>query len=162
MGEKKKIPLLTKLLIAMVIGIILGAIFGEKITVIKPFGSVFLNLLKMAALPLIVVNLIAGISSLNDPKIFGRVGVKILCYYALTTVLAIIVGIFTGYLFHPGVGFMLQGEYKGVIEKIPSFGETIIGLTRRFLLLMASPYWLTCSIRWLASLCFMLRLVSVL
>ena len=128
MGEKKKIPLLTKLLIAMVIGIIFGAIFGEKITVIKPFGSVFLNLLKMAALPLIVVNLIAGISSLNDPKIFGRVGVKILCYYALTTVLAIIVGIFTGYLFHPGVGFMLQGEYKGVIEKIPSFGETIIGL----------------------------------
>ena len=128
MGDRKKVPLLTKLLIAMVVGIMLGAIFGEKITVIKPFGTVFLNLLKMAALPLVIVNLIAGISSLNDPKIFGRVGVKILVYYAVTTILAIVVGILTGYLFQPGVGFTLQGEYKGAIEKIPSFGETIIGL----------------------------------
>ena len=81
----KKTPLLTKLLVAMVVGAIFGAIFGEKILVVKPFGTVFLNLLKMAALPLIIVNLIAGISSLNDPKILGRVGVKIMFYYALTT-----------------------------------------------------------------------------
>lgn len=79
--KRRKLPLLTKLLIAMVIGIILGVIFGEKILVIKPFGSIFLNLLKMAALPLVIVNLVAGIASLSDPKIFGRIGVKILIYY---------------------------------------------------------------------------------
>ena len=49
MERYRKIPLLTKLLVAMVIGIILGAVFGERINVIKPFGTVFLNLLKMAA-----------------------------------------------------------------------------------------------------------------
>jgi Na+/H+-dicarboxylate symporter len=124
----KKIPLFTKLLVAMVIGAILGAIFGEKILVLQPFGTVFLNLLKMAALPLIIVNLIAGISSLNDPKIFGRVGLKIMVYYFATTVVAIILGLVTGALFRPGVGFVLEGAYKGTIEKIPSFGETIIGL----------------------------------
>lgn len=77
----KKTPLLTKLLVAMILGIALGIIFGPSVTVIKPLGTVFLNLLKMAALPLVVVNLISGIASLDDPKSFGRVGGKIMVYY---------------------------------------------------------------------------------
>lgn len=128
MEKYKKVPLLTKLLLAMVIGIVLGVVFGEKITVIRPLGTVFLNLLKMAALPLIVVNLISGISSLDDPKIFGRVGVKIMLYYSLTTLLAIILGLIMGTIFQPGRGFELQGSYESAIETIPSFGDTIIGL----------------------------------
>lgn len=124
----KKTPLLTKLLIAMIIGVIIGAIFGESISVIQPLGSIFLNLLKMAALPLVIVNLISGISSLDDPKIFGRVGLKIMLYYTLTTAGAIVLGLLTGFIFKPGAGFVLEGSYEGAIEKIPSFGQTIIGL----------------------------------
>lgn len=124
----KKAPLLTKLLVAMVAGIILGAVFGEKVNVIKPFGTVFLNLLKMAALPLIVVNLISGISSLDDPKIFGRVGLKIMLYYCATTVIAISMGILMGTILQPGKGFVLQGSYDQAIETIPSLGATIVGL----------------------------------
>ena len=123
-----KIPLLKKLLAAMVLGIILGVIFGEQVTVIKPLGKIFLNLLKMAALPLIVVNLVAGISSLQDPKIFGRVGLKIMLYYTFTTICAICVGIGTAVALKPGLGFVLQGAYDGAIAKIPTFGDTIIGL----------------------------------
>ena len=128
MEKYRKIPLLTKLLVAMVIGIILGAVFGEKINVIKPLGTVFLNLLKMAALPLIVVNLISGISSLDDPKIFGRVGIKIMIYYCITTVVAIVLGLLLGTVLQPGKGFVLQGTYDQAIETIPSFGDTIVGL----------------------------------
>ena len=128
MERYRKIPLLTKLLVAMVIGLILGAVFGERINVIKPFGTVFLNLLKMAALPLIVVNLISGISSLDDPKIFGRVGIKIMIYYCVTTVIAIVLGLMLGTVLQPGRGFVLQGTYDQAIETIPSFGDTIIGL----------------------------------
>ncbi|WP_028329418.1 dicarboxylate/amino acid:cation symporter [Brachyspira alvinipulli] len=124
----KKLSLLTKLLIAMIIGIILGSIFGEKILVIKPLGTIFLNILKMAALPLVIVNLISGISSLDDPKIFGRVGIKIMLYYFFTTCIAIIIGLLSGYIFKPGVGFELKGSYETAIQTIPSFGETIIGL----------------------------------
>lgn len=124
----KKTPLLTKLLIAMIIGVIIGAIFGESISVIQPLGSIFLNLLKMAALPLVIVNLISGISSLDDPKIFGRVGLKIMLYYTLTTAGAIVLGLLTGFIFKPGAGFVMEGSYEGAIEKIPSFGQTIIGL----------------------------------
>ena len=128
MERYRKISLLTKLLVAMVIGIILGAVFGERINVIKPFGTVFLNLLKMAALPLIVVKLISGISSLDDPKIFGRVGIKIMIYYCVTTVIAIVLGLMLGTVLQPGRGFVLQGTYDQAIETIPSFGDTIIGL----------------------------------
>jgi len=112
----------------MVIGILLGAIFGKDINVIKPFGTVFLNLLKMAAIPLVVVNLISGISALDDPKIFGRVGAKIMLYYCLTTVGAITLGLLVGYLFQPGKGFLLEGSYDAAIETIPSLGATLVGL----------------------------------
>ena len=124
----KKIPLLTKLLFAMVVGVILGVAFGKEITVIKPLGDVFLNLLKMAAIPLVVVNLISGISSLSDPKIFGRVGAKIMIYYTLTTAGAIILGLVVGYLFQPGKGFVLEGSYDEAIQTIPSLGQTLVGL----------------------------------
>lgn len=106
-AKYRKIPLLTKLLAAMVLGIILGAVFGERILVVQPLGTIFLNLLKMAALPLIVVNLISGISSLDDPKIFGRVGLKIMFYYCITTVIAIIMGLVMGTILQPGKGFVL-------------------------------------------------------
>ena len=129
MWEKyKKTSLLVKLLGAMIIGAILGILFGEKITVIKPLGTIFLNLLKMAALPLIVVNLIAGISALDDPKNFGRIGGKIMVYYFVTTAVAICMGLFVGTVFKPGVGFELSGEYNGAISEIPSLGQTIVNL----------------------------------
>lgn len=124
----KKVPLLRKLLVAMILGIVLGIIFGEPINVIKPFGTIFLNLLKMAALPLVVVNLISGIASLDDPKSFGRIGGKIMVYYFATTVGAIIIGLVVGFLFKPGVGFQLSGSYEGTISEIPSVGQTIVNL----------------------------------
>lgn len=129
MWEKyKKTSLLVKLLGAMIVGAILGIIFGEKITVIKPLGTIFLNLLKMAALPLIVVNLIAGISALDDPKNFGRIGGKIMLYYFSTTAIAICLGLLVGNIFKPGVGFQLSGEYTGAVSEIPSLGQTIVNL----------------------------------
>lgn len=124
----KKTPLLTKLLVAMILGIALGIIFGPSVTVIKPLGTVFLNLLKMAALPLVVVNLISGIASLDDPKSFGRVGGKIMVYYFATTAVAIVLGLTVGFLFKPGAGFQLTGTYDGAVQTIPSIGETIVNL----------------------------------
>jgi hypothetical protein len=89
---------------------------------------VFLNLLKMAALPLVVVNLIAGIASLDDPKSFGRVGGKIMVYYFGTTAIAIVIGLLVGFVFKPGVGFQLAGAYDGTIQTIPSIGQTLVNL----------------------------------
>lgn len=124
----KKISLLKKMLVAMIIGIIIGIVFGEKATVLEPFGTFFLNLLKMIATPLVIVNLIAGISSLSDPKMFGKIGGKILVYYFGTTIFAMILAIVIGSAVKPGLGFVLEGEYTDVVQTVPSIGSTIINL----------------------------------
>lgn len=124
----QKIPLLTKLFVGMALGVLLGLTMGKNATIVEPIGTIFLNLLKMAALPLIIFNLISGICSLDDPKIFGRVGGKIMIYYTATTAIAMVIGITVATIISPGTGFTLQGQYKGAIQKIPSLGETIINL----------------------------------
>lgn len=124
----KKIPLLTKLFVGMALGVILGLVMGKGATVVEPIGTIFLNLLKMAALPLIIFNLISGICALDDPKIFGRVGGKIMIYYTATTAIAMVIGIAVAMAVSPGTGFVLQGQYKGAIQKIPSLGDTVINL----------------------------------
>ncbi len=124
----KKIPLLTKMLVALGVGIILGIIFGEKISSIKFFGTIFLNLLKMIAIPLIIVNVIGGIASMDDPKSFGRGIGGILLYYTATTIIAIIVGLAVAGIMKPGIGFVLSEPYTGSLDEIPSLGNTLINL----------------------------------
>ncbi len=65
---------------------------GERATAVEPLGKFFLTLLKMIALPLVIVNLIAGISALDDPQSFGRIGGRIFIYYFGTTAVAMLVG----------------------------------------------------------------------
>jgi len=127
----KSTSLFKKIFIALILGALAGAIFGEKILIISPLGKIFVNLLRMAALPLIFVNLIAGISSMSDTKILGRVGGKIFIYYLFTTIFALIVGLVTAAILKPGVGFELQGEFTAAIEKVPTLGDTIVELLPR-------------------------------
>ena len=130
--NKRKLSLPAWIFIAMIAGILVGLMFIGKSdftgAYIKPIGTIFLNLLKMAALPLVVVNLIAGIASLDDPKSFGRVGGKIMVYYFATTAIAIVIGLTVGFLFKPGVGFQLEGAYDGTVQTIPSIGQTLVNL----------------------------------
>ena len=124
----KKIPLLQKLLFAMIFGVVAGIVFGESVTKIEIIGTVFLKMLKMACIPLIMVNLISGIASLDDPAIFGRVGVKILIYFTITTVVAATIGVMGGQIFRPGVGLVLSEAYTGNLTEVPSLVDTIVGM----------------------------------
>lgn len=124
----KKVPLLKKMLVALVTGAAIGLVFGEKAVVLEGFGTLFLNLLKMIAVPLVLTNLVAGIASMNDPKMVGRVGGKILLYYLATTVFAIIAGVGVASFLKPGVGVILEGTYEGAVGEIPTIGETLLGL----------------------------------
>ena len=125
----KKMSLLNKLLIAMIIGIIAGAIVGKDILVIRPLGKIFLDLLRMAALPLIICNLIAGVSSVSDARVFGRCGGKILLYYFTTTLFAATVGLLIAGVIKPGDGFILSGEYTGAVGgQVPSVVSALMGM----------------------------------
>ncbi len=104
----KKIPLWAKIFIGMGLGILLGLVCvwvgWENFTInwIKPWGTIFLKLLKMIAVPLIFVSLVKGISSLTDITKLSRIGYKTIAIYLLTTVFATSVGLVMVNVLKPG------------------------------------------------------------
>jgi proton glutamate symport protein len=107
----KNLPIHTKILIGMGLGIIYGliavAMGWDKFTIdwIKPFGSAFLNMLKMIAVPLVFVSLIVGVSSLRDFGKVKRIGFKTVTIYLCTTVFAVTLGLGVVNLIKPGNSF---------------------------------------------------------
>lgn len=104
----RKLPLHWKILIAMVIGLIVGLIFNslewQNVTIqwIKPFGTIFINLLKLLAVPLIFASLIKGVTSASDIASLSRIGIKTIAIYLMTTVIAIIFALVLVAIFQPG------------------------------------------------------------
>ncbi len=109
--KKTKIAFHWKILIGMALGIVWGlmAVHFQWIEFtnfyIKPFGTIFINLLKLIAVPLIIVSLISGVSSLTDVSRLSRIGFRTLGLYILTTVIAITVGLILVNLTGPGKVF---------------------------------------------------------
>ncbi|MDG1756852.1 MAG: dicarboxylate/amino acid:cation symporter [Bacteroidia bacterium] len=104
----KKIALHWQVIIALVLGV-LYAVFAvnmgwQSVTkaYISPFGDIFINLLKLIAVPLVLFSIITGIGSLKNIKQLGRVGVKTLLIYVGTTMSAILIGLFLVNLIKPG------------------------------------------------------------
>lgn len=104
----KKLPLWAKIFIGMGLGILWGLISvwtgWEDFTTswVKPWGTIFLKLLKLIAVPLIFVSLVKGISSLTDITKLSRIGYKTIVIYIITTVFATTVGLAMVNIFKPG------------------------------------------------------------
>jgi len=104
----KKLPLWAKIFIGMGFGILFGLISvwvgWETFTNdwVKPWGTIFLKLLKLIAVPLIFVSLVKGISSLTDITKLSRIGYKTIAIYLITTVFATTVGLAMVNIFKPG------------------------------------------------------------
>lgn len=104
----KKLALHWWILLAMAAGVLYG-IFAAKLGAtehvalyIKPFGTLFLNLLKMIAVPLVLFSLVAGVASLNDTSKVGRIGGKTIGLYLFTTAVAITIGLAVVNITRPG------------------------------------------------------------
>lgn len=101
---RRKVSLFTQIFIAFILAIILGVIFGPDIKVLQPLGELFLRLIKFIIAPLIFASLVVGVASTGDPKRLGRIGIKTIIYYLVTTAIAIIIGLGFAYLISPGNG----------------------------------------------------------
>ncbi|SDT06696.1 dicarboxylate/amino acid:cation symporter [Winogradskyella sediminis] len=104
----KKLALHWKIIIGMVLGIIWALISSSMgwsqftIDWIDPFGTIFINLLKLIAVPLVLFSIISGVANIGDPKSLGRMGGKTLGIYLLTTIMAISLGLVLVNVFKPG------------------------------------------------------------
>ncbi len=104
----KKLALHWKILIGMVLGIIWALLSSSlgwsafTIDWIDPFGTIFINLLKLIAVPLVLFSIIGGVANIGDPSSLGRMGGKTLLIYLLTTVMAISLGLILVNTIQPG------------------------------------------------------------
>lgn len=123
-----------QVVIAMIIGTVVGAMMGESATMFAPLGAIFINLIKMLVIPLVAVALISGAAGLGNSSSAGKVGVTTLGYFALTSALAVALALIMGELFEPGRGIdvsgvegMFSSEYAAKGE-LPTFWATITGM----------------------------------
>ncbi len=123
-----------QILIAMILGTIVGVMMGEGASVFAPLGTIFIHLIKMLVIPLIVISIISGAANLSDSPSAGKVGIGTITFFLVSSAFAVAVAIFAGEIFKPGVGLdlssvnhMFSNQYadKG---QLPSAIETVIGM----------------------------------
>lgn len=120
------VPLIYKLGVALVLGVAVGLSVGEPAAALQPLGDLFLRLLKMLVVPLVLFTIIGGVSSVS-PSQLGRIGGKVFVYYALTSLVAISLGLAIASLVHPGAGLTMPGGGEQP-EQAPSLVDTLLGI----------------------------------
>mgnify|MGYP000406864604 FL=1 len=131
----KKLALHWKIIIGMILGIVFGFIMntvdGGKVFItnwIAPFGTIFINLLKLIAVPLILASLIKGVSDLKDISKIKTMGLRTIGIYVCTTLVAIIIGLSVVNMVKPG-----NGMPEDTIEKIKLKYENDAGVTDKLM-----------------------------
>jgi proton glutamate symport protein len=108
-----KLKLHWQIVIAMVVGILAGIIFqlvyhgepsGWLYSLVCAFGDIFIRLLKMVIVPLIFTSIVSGVSSIGEGRSIGRLSLKTFSYYIISSLIAILIGMFLTNLVQPGVG----------------------------------------------------------
>ena len=92
------------ILVAMLLGIVVGAFMGNESTMFAPLGTLFIQLIKMLVVPLVALSIISGAASLGNSRSAGVIGGISIAFIMLTTVVAVALGIVSGVVFTPGEG----------------------------------------------------------
>ena len=115
-GKKSRVKLWHKVVLAMILGVIVGAIFKEQATIVKPIGTLFINSIKMVVIPLVFFAVLYGVTSLSDASSFARLGSRAVMIYMCTTTFAVTMGILFANIFKPGVGLNIHLDTTDVEE----------------------------------------------
>jgi aerobic C4-dicarboxylate transport protein len=109
-----------QVLIAMLLGALVGWCFPAVGPALRPFAELFIKMVKMVIGPLVFLMVVTGVSGMGDLKRVGRVGVKAVLYFEVVTTVALVIGLFAGNLFHPGAGMAppaATDAQRAVVEK---------------------------------------------
>ena len=135
--EKKKLSLPAQIVIALILGIAAGLIFyfiGKPeftTNYLKPFGTIFVNLLKFIVVPVVLLSMIDGIISMGDMKKVGSVGWKTVAYFLITTAVACVIGLLFANIFNNAGWFPTLALEEGAVwDKATSanFMDTLVAI----------------------------------
>ena len=130
MAEKKGgVSLIWQISIGFIAGILFGRMASpEVVSYVQPLGSIFMALLNMLIVPLVLSSLIVGVASLGDLKALGRIGVKTVVLYLVTTAIAIAIGLALGNIIQPGTGMDLALAKAQEAKAAPSLGQVLTNM----------------------------------
>ncbi len=123
-----------KIFISLILAVIVGVIAGpDSVPFIKwwiaPIGTMFINLIKMMIVPVVFTSLIVGMTSIGDTKKLGRIGVKTVAIYLVTTAIAILIGFAVAGFIHPGLGMSLPTDAAEVkVKEAPSIMQVLVAM----------------------------------
>jgi Na+/H+-dicarboxylate symporter len=123
-----EIALWKRILAALVVGVIVGMVWGPGSENIAWMGDVFMRLIRMVVVPLVFVTLVSGVVSMGDPTKLGSLGVKTLSIYMATTLGAITIGLVMAVLLQPGAGVDLSAAVPGELQEAIPLSERLIGI----------------------------------
>ncbi|GKX52870.1 glutamate/aspartate:proton symporter GltP [Budvicia aquatica] len=135
-----KISLAWQILIALVLGIIVGSMMHGGASTewlvtnfFKPAGDIFIRLIKMIVVPIVVSTLVVGIAGIGDAKKLGRIGLKTIIYFEIITTIAIVVGLVAANVFQPGHGIDMSqlnavdiSQYKATTAEVQSGAHSLV------------------------------------
>ena len=126
------------IIIAMIIGIVVGIFMGEDASIFKPLGDFFIQLIKMLVVPLVFVSIVSGAAALGETKSAGLVGGLSIGYMMITTVISISVALMLGAIFQPGANVAVDGmtaitqageaAAESAAPATAGFWDTVIGM----------------------------------
>ena len=138
MSQKKSMNLGLKILIGLVLGIVVGAIFWAAMGAeaagaftakyIKPFGDIFVNLLKFIVVPLVLLSIMDGVIQMGDIKKVGKIGWKTVAYFLVTTAIACIIGLVIASAFKGAFPMLQLAEGAEYEAKSANLMDTIVNI----------------------------------
>ncbi|WP_167144088.1 dicarboxylate/amino acid:cation symporter [Pseudomonas sp. OTU750018] len=128
LGFLRRMPLWQQILIGLCLGVLTGVLFKADALVLAPIGTLFLNAIKMLIVPLVFVSLVAGITAMSDSAKLGRISVKTIAIYLITTAFAVSIGLLFGALFTPGEGMNMVASGVQETKQAPSLVQILVGL----------------------------------
>ena len=124
------IPLWLQVLIGLILGIGAGLFLGPQAILLKPLGTVFINLIKMVIVPLVFFSLVSAITGLAHTGSLSRIGLKSMALYLFTSVVSVLLGFLAADIFEPGVGQSLHLTDPAAFTPTtpPTIMEMLIGI----------------------------------
>ncbi|MFY1018406.1 dicarboxylate/amino acid:cation symporter, partial [Ectopseudomonas khazarica] len=108
--------------------VVVGMLYKPGALALAPVGALFLNAIKMLIVPLVFISLVAGITAMSDSAKLGRISVKTIAIYLITTAFAVSIGLAFGTLFSPGEGMHMVASGSAEAKQAPSLVQILVGL----------------------------------
>ncbi len=117
-----------RILLALVLGVIVGMVWGPGASSISWLGDLFVRLIRMVVVPLVFVTLVSGVVAMGDPAKLGSLGAKTLAIYMVTTLAAIVIGLIFAATLQPGVGVDLSAAAPTAVQEAIPLSERLLSI----------------------------------